>query len=90
VADNIEVVKVSAKSPVPGVAGCIAQLLEQGKTVEVRSIGAGSLNQAFKAVAKARGHMAVQGRDLIVRPGYGDTTIEGEEKTLLKQFVSLL
>jgi stage V sporulation protein SpoVS len=86
---NIEVVKVKSQSNVGAVAGCITKQLEAGNGVEVRSIGAGSLNQAFKAVAKARGFMALKGKDLIVRPGFGDTIIDGKERTLLVQFVSL-
>lgn len=84
-----EVVKVSAKSNVNKVAGFVTAHLEEGKVVEVRSIGAGALNQAFKAVAKSRGFMALKGRDIVVRPGFGDAIIDGEEKTLLKMYVSV-
>jgi stage V sporulation protein SpoVS len=50
----------------------------------------GALNQATKAIAMARGFVANKGRDLVVRPGFGDTTIDGEERTLIKQFVSII
>jgi stage V sporulation protein S len=90
VGDNVAVIKVSAKSSVQGVAGSITKALESGKVVVVSTIGAGALNQAFKATAKARGFVANKGRDLIVRPGFGDTEIDGRELSVLKMYVSLI
>lgn len=86
---NAEVVTVSGKSNAKNTSGYITHLLEEGKTVEVRTIGAAALNQAVKAIAMARGNMALKGRDAITRQGFGDTIVEGEERTVLKQFVSL-
>lgn len=83
-------IRVSKTSDCKSVAGHITKLLESGKTVEVQTIGAGSLNQAVKAIAMARGFVASKGRDAVTRQGFGDTTIDGEERTLLRQFVSLI
>jgi stage V sporulation protein S len=84
------VVKVSAKSNVKGVAGSITKALEDGYVVEVTTIGAGALNQATKAIAMARGFVANKGRDAITRQGFGDTIIDGQERTVIKQFVSII
>lgn len=86
---TFEVINVSAKSSVSKVAGYITKTLEEGKQAEIRTVGAAALNQAVKSVAKSRGFMAAKGRDAIVRPGFGDTVINGEEKTMIKLFVSL-
>ena len=87
---DIKPLKVSAKSPVPGVAGSITKALEEGyRVVEVQTIGAGALNQAVKGIAIARGFVANKGRDLIVKPGFGDAIIEGEVRTQIKCYVSI-
>lgn len=83
-------IKVSSKSNVKSVAGSITKTLEEGNIAEVTTIGAGALNQATKAIAMARGFIANKGRDAVVRPGFGDTVIDGEERTLIKQFVSII
>ena len=88
VADEISVIRVRANSNPRAVAGSITKILEDGKTAEVQTIGAGALNQATKAIAMSRGFVANKGRDAVVRPGFGDTEIDGKQKTLIRQFVS--
>ncbi|MDD4795197.1 MAG: stage V sporulation protein S [Bacilli bacterium] len=51
----MEILKVSSKSNPSKVAGAIANVFRQDGTVELQTIGAGSLNQAIKAIAIARG-----------------------------------
>jgi stage V sporulation protein S len=87
---NIVPIKVASKSNVKSVAGSITKTLEDGNIAEVTTIGAGSLNQATKAIAMARGFIANKGKDAVVRPGFGDTTIDGEERTVIKQYASLV
>jgi stage V sporulation protein S len=78
------VLKVSAKSNPNKVAGAIAGTIrEQGKA-EINTIGAGSLNQAIKAIAIARGFVAPGGIDLICIPAFVDIEIDGEERTAIK------
>jgi stage V sporulation protein S len=78
------ILKVSAKSNPNSVAGALAGTIrEQGKA-EIQTIGAGSLNQAIKAVAIARGFMAPSGVDLIIIPAFMDMEIDGEERTAIK------
>ncbi len=78
------VLKVSAKSNPNKVAGAIAGTIrEQGKA-EINTIGAGSLNQAIKAIAIARGFVAPGGINLICIPAFVDIEIDGEERTAIK------
>ena len=88
------VFKVKGTSNVKAVAGSIAHTLKgDGDTVASNVVlhccGAQSLNQAVKAIAVARGFLATSGRDAIVRIGFDSTSIEGEERTIIKLFVSL-
>ncbi len=83
----MEVLKVSTKSNPNAVAGALAGVLREEKSVELQSIGAGALNQAIKAVAIARGFMAPSGVDLICIPAFADITIDGEERTAIKLII---
>lgn len=77
------VIKVSAKSPVPQLASSIVICIENGDSVELRAIGAGAVSQMYKAVASARGMIAVKGKDLYIIPGF-DTIVEDDmEKTVM-------
>ena len=83
----METLKVSSKSNPSKVAGAIANVFRSYGSVEVQTIGAGSLNQAIKAICSARGFVAPSGKNLIVIPAFSDITIDGEEKTAIKLIV---
>lgn len=83
----MEVLKVSAKSSPNSVAGALAGVIRERGSAEIQTIGAGSLNQAIKAVAIARGFVAPTGIDLICIPAFTDIEIEGEERTAIKLLV---
>ena len=53
----------------------------------LQAVGAGSLNQAIKAIAIARGYVAPTGKDLICVPAFSDIVIDGEERTAIKLIV---
>ena len=74
----MEVLKVSSKSKPNSVAGALANAFR---------VGAGSLNQAIKAIAIARGYVAPTGKDLICIPAFSDIMIDGEERTAIKLIV---
>lgn len=79
--------KVSGKSNPNSVAGALAGTIrEQGKA-ELQTIGAGSLNQAVKAIAIARGFVVPGGIDLICIPAFADVEIDGEERTAIRLIV---
>jgi len=79
--------KVSTKSNPAKVAGAIAGVIREEAKVEIQTIGAGSLNQAVKAIAIARGYVAPGGIDLIIIPGFQDVEIDGEERTAIRLIV---
>ena len=83
----MEILKVSSKPNPSKVAGAIANVFREQGSVEIQTIGAGSLNQAIKAVCIARGFLAPSGENLVVLPAFSDILIEGEEKTAIKLVV---
>ena len=86
----MEILKVSSKSNPSKVAGAIANVFRNNGSVEIQTIGAGSLNQAIKAICIARGFLAPSGKNLIVVPSFSDIIIDGEEKTAIKLIVESL
>lgn len=83
----MEVIKVSAKSRSTAVAGAIAGVIREAGRAEVQAIGAGAVNQAIKAVAIARGYLALEGMDIVCIPAFTEVDIEGQERTALKMVV---
>lgn len=51
----MEILKVSSQSNPNKVAGAIANVFRSNGSVELQTVGAGSLNQAIKSVCIARG-----------------------------------
>lgn len=79
------VLKVSNQSNPNSVAGMIANLLKDGKTnLEVNCIGAGSVNQAIKAIVIARGFVAPLGMNLKCIPAFFTVRIEEQDRTGIK------
>ena len=80
----MEVLKVSSKSVPNSVAGAIAAVIREQRTVEVQAVGAGAANQAIKSIAVARGYLAPFGIDLICIPAFANIVIDGEDRTAIK------
>ena len=80
----MEVLKVAKTSSPRAVAGALAEIIRKEGAAEVRTIGAGAINQAVKAIAIARGFVAPSGIDLVSAPAFTDVEIEGEERTGIK------
>ena len=83
----MDVIKVSAKSRSTAVAGAIAGVIRGSGRAEVQAIGAGAVNQSIKAVAIARGYLALEGLDIICIPSFAEVDIEGQERTAIKMVV---
>jgi stage V sporulation protein S len=83
----MEIIKVSAKSRSTAVAGAIAGVVREEKRAEAQAIGAGAVNQAVKAVAIARGYLALDGIDVICIPAFTEVEIDGQERTAIKLIV---
>jgi len=69
--------RVSAGSNPQAVASAIAHAIYDHKLVRLRAVGAGSVNQAVKGIAIARGYVAPRGYDLVCKPGF--TSIESRD-----------
>jgi len=86
-ATTVTILKVSAHSRSTAVAGAIAGVIREKGHAEVQAIGAGAVNQAAKAVAIARGYLALEGVDLIFVPAFADVLIGDQERTALRFIV---
>lgn len=75
--------KVSSKSSPSSVAGAIAGMIKDGKTVEIQCVGAGAVNQAVKAIAIARGFLVPVGIEIATLPSFADIDINGEQRTAI-------
>ena len=80
----MEVLKVAAKSRSTAVAGAIAGVVRESGRAEVQAIGAGAVNQAVKAVAIARGYLALDGIDVVCIPAFAEVMIGDQERTAIK------
>lgn len=69
--------RVSASSNPQSVASAIAHAVYDTRSVKLRAVGAGAVNQAVKSIAIARGYAAPRGLDLTCTPGF--TTIESRD-----------
>ena len=83
----MEVLKISSKSNPNSVAGAIAGLVKEVDRAEMQAIGAGALNQAVKADARARGFVAPARGDLVCIPAFAEVEVEGEDRTGIKLIV---
>ncbi len=83
----MEILKVSARSRSTAVAGAIAGVIRESGRAEVQAIGAGAVNQAVKAVAIARGYLALDGIDVICIPAFTEVNISEQERTAVKLIV---
>lgn len=81
---EVKQMMVKGSSPVRELAGSVVKCYEGGeKTIELRAIGAGSVNQMYKALATARSIFAQKGLDLSIRPGYDEVEVEGNKRTVM-------
>jgi stage V sporulation protein S len=83
----VDVIKVSAKSRSTAVAGAIAGVIRESNRAEVQAIGAGAVNQAVKAIAIAKGYLALDGIDVISIPSFAEVEIDGQERTAIRIIV---
>jgi stage V sporulation protein S len=80
----VDTVRVAAQSKATAVAGAIAGIVREHGQVQVQAIGAGAVNQAVKAIAIARGFLALEGVDLVCVLGFADVDIDGQERTAIR------
>ena len=78
------IIKVSATSRTPAVAGAIAGVVREHKRAEVQAIGAGAVNQAVKALILATGYLKGDGIEVVTVPEFVEVEIEGNIRTAIK------
>lgn len=76
--------KVSAHSRPVGLAGAIAGSIRDGRSVILQAIGAGSINQAVKAIVIARGYLARDDLWVICVPEFVELELDGNERTAVR------
>ena len=83
----MNVLRVSATSPVRALAGCIAGVVREQSRAEMQAIGAAAVNQAIKAVAIAREFLVHDGLDIVLIPSFTQLMIGDQEKSALRLVV---
>ena len=81
---NSDIIKVAATSRPTAVAGAIAGVMRDRRSVEVQAIGAGAVNQAVKALAIASTYLDGDGIALLCVPRFLEIEIDGKERTALR------
>jgi stage V sporulation protein S len=82
------IIRVSGKTSAKAAAGSLAMVLKSHGFAEILAIGAAAVNQAVKAVAICRGHVAPLGQDIVITPAFDTTEIgEGQERTRMRLMV---
>ena len=76
--------RVSAQSRPVSLAGAIAGTIRDGKAVTLQAIGAGSVNQAVKAIVVAHGFLAKDGLEIICVPEFVMIDLDGNERTAVR------
>ena len=82
-----KIIKVSSTSSVPQLSGSIVISIEENCDVEVRAVGAGAVNQMYKAVASARGVLAAKGKDLYIKPGFDEISEKDSVRTVMVAYL---
>ena len=80
-ADPEDVSDEDRKRNVKKLAGAIAHSLEDNKEVVIRCFGNATISKASKAMAIARGYVAVKGGDMYMYPSFIVTDMGGKERT---------
>ena len=70
----LQQIKVASSSNVSNVAGAISNIMRNQSFLEISTVGAGSLNQAIKAIAIARGFLTPSGIEIYVMPSFKEIT----------------
>lgn len=73
------ILRVKSSSNPQNLAAALSHAVYDSKKVSLRAIGAGSVNQAVKACAIARGYVATRGIDLTFKPGFDTIEIFDRE-----------
>ncbi|MBQ5761927.1 MAG: stage V sporulation protein S [Clostridia bacterium] len=79
----MKTIRVSSTTKCVLLANSMTSMLLETGTVQLSAIGAAAVNQAVKGVAIARGMMSNYGHDIVCRPSFRNTFLDGVEKTVM-------
>ena len=79
--------RVKSSTDIKKLGGAIFTNIKNCNEIELSCLGAGSLNQAVKAVIIAKSFAAPVGINLIIDPSFDLTEVENQEKTLIKLII---
>lgn len=80
----MDVLRVSSHSNPASVASALSSVIREEGGAELQAIGAAAVNQTMKAIAIARGQLAILGKDIVCIPAFSDVYINGMERTALR------
>lgn len=80
----MSIIRVASNSSTPAVAGAIAGTYRDDLEAEVQAIGAGAVNQAVKALIRAREYLAEEGREIACEPSFVEVTIGEKVRTAVR------
>lgn len=83
----MDTIKVATRSRPTAVAGAIAAAVREDNQARVQAIGPLAVNQAIKAVAVARGYLAVDGLTVVCIPSFTEVAVDGKKRTAMRLLV---
>jgi stage V sporulation protein S len=83
----VDTIKVATRSKPTAVAGAIAAAVRQDNQASVQAIGPLAVNQAVKAVAVARGYLALDGLVVVCIPVFTEVAVDGKKRTAMRLLV---
>jgi stage V sporulation protein S len=83
----MDVIRVATRSRPTAVAGAIAAAVREDNGAKVQAIGPMAVNQAMKAIAVARGYLALDGLTIVCIPTFIEIAVDGERRTAMRLLV---
>lgn len=89
-AEGIEtILRVKGSSSASALAAAISYGVYENKSVVLRAIGAGAVNQAVKGIAIAQSYVGAKGITLSCRPGFTDVMMpDGKVTAILLRIIA--
>ncbi len=85
----MDVIKVATKSRPTAVAGAIAAAVRESDEAKVQAIGPQAVNQAMKAIAVARGYLALDGLTIVCIPTFTEVMVDEGRRTAMSLLVEI-
>jgi stage V sporulation protein S len=86
----MELIKVSAHSPIPAVAGAIAKTIREHQQAEVQAIGAAAVTQVMKALILANEYLEGDGIHIGFVPEWAPVMIQDRQGNAIKFLIKIL